>query len=263
MAYSILKTAQARSQVVGQCKLIWVDATTLKLIPFNGNLIKIGGQLYQIPDAGITLTNAGFAASTMYYIYVWNNNGTLQLTGNQAGHVTSQVAGNNGTEVMSGAGNDGYTLVGMVNTGTDIKFYDTTYLRWVRSWFNESGVSAHQYSSQVISTTSLSPIELEAGIRVYVLLWAGEQWYHHVSASMQTNAVGAVNYLQGGAPPSGPYGLTAYAHTDNISYAKSAGTSYSDKVSTDRAVMFSLYGYVGNATGTWTYKSQSIVTVRR
>lgn len=263
MAFSVLKTAQARSQVVGQCKLIYVDATTLKLIPFNGNLIKIGGQVYQIPAAGITITNSGFAASTLYYIYLYNNSGTLTLTGNQGGHATSQVSGNVGTEVMTGAGNDGYTLVGMVNTGSDFKFYDQANLRWVRSWFNDYGVTGAAQTSANVSTSNTTTTELDVGARVYVLMWKGEHYAENVCATMWNNSVNYLGsltcYINGAAA-----GIPTYLQGITSSPWEAGPCNTGGAAASDSVNIFSIAGYSqSGSTTTFGAKQVAVSTQRR
>src|SRR5438874_1855744 len=69
-------------------RLVYVSTTALSYLPFNGDLIKISGVLYQIPSGGIVgLANTGvyidgvaaqnLAASTLYYVYAFNNRGVV------------------------------------------------------------------------------------------------------------------------------------------------------------------------------------------
>jgi len=250
---------------IGQCKLTMVSSTSLKLIPFNGNLIKINGQLYQIPAAGITLTNSGFAANTLYYIYIKIVGSTLTLQQSLTGHITSSSAGSVGVEVMNTAGGEVYTLVGMVFTGASSQFFDQPDTRWVRSWFNETGVILARYSSTTVATTSGTPIELDSAVRCFALLWANEQFHQTISCSCFNNTLGSLTYLIAGWGNSFGtyYGLQQYMHQDTVSYARSMSNSWTLQNATDQAVIISMWGQVGSGTGSYAYKSNSIMTVRR
>lgn len=116
----------------------------ISFIPYNGNFIKVNGQVYQIPSQGIVANslscfvngvgssnfgnssvsigganttywdNVGTQhnANNLFYVYAFNNNGTPALDFCSTGHATSTTAGNVGTEIK--AGDDTRTLVGMV-----------------------------------------------------------------------------------------------------------------------------------------------------
>ncbi|MEY9435914.1 hypothetical protein [Bradyrhizobium elkanii] len=248
---------------VGQCKLIYSGTTTLKLVPCDGNRIKINGQLYQVPSAGVTITNAGLGASTLYYVYAMVTGGAVALTISTTGHIKSATAGSVGVEVMNVAGGEQYTLVGMIWTGVDKLFYDSPYMRWVRSWFNDFGVTAYQSATGQVNTTSSVPVELDTAMRVYILLWANEQYHQTVNCSMTNNTLGAMCYLMTGNTTWSYTGIQTYSHTDNVSYSKPATVSYANAFTVDNPAIFLVYGQVGSGTGTFGYKSQSIVTVRR
>jgi hypothetical protein len=122
-----------------------VNATTLKFAAFKGDRIKINGTIYAIPFAGIAgLANSSIfingvagqnlAASTLYYVYCFNNAGVLTAEFSTTGHVTSQSAGNIGIEIKSG--DDTRSLIGMIYTDSGKNFVDSPTNRQVRSWFN-------------------------------------------------------------------------------------------------------------------------------
>src|SRR6185312_2513629 len=118
----------AEAVPVGQCTFQYVSATSVKLLPKNGNSLKIGGALYGIPAAGISAGNAGvlvngssgsLAASTRYLVSAYNNGGTMALAfwaASTYSHMADTTAGNIGTEVisLSGVPTTAHTLIGMV-----------------------------------------------------------------------------------------------------------------------------------------------------
>lgn len=135
----------------GQCRLSVVDTTHLKLGPYNGQFIQISGIIYAIPAAGITALSTScfvngvaanpLVASTLYYVYLFNNSGTLTLdfrTGANSGHMTDTTAGNVGVEVRNNGGSpdSSRTFVGMIRTDSSAHFQDSITQRFLANWFN-------------------------------------------------------------------------------------------------------------------------------
>jgi hypothetical protein len=132
-------------------KLTYVSASQLKFAPYNGDQIKINGIYYPIPAAGIAgLGNASvfvngvagqnLVQNTLYYVYCFNNGGTLTADFSTTGHATSTQAGNVGTEIKNG--DNTRSLIGLIwaSTGAPGTFVDASATRWVRSWFNSPTV---------------------------------------------------------------------------------------------------------------------------
>jgi hypothetical protein len=131
-------------------RLSYVSATALQFVPFNGSHIVVNGVFYAIPAAGIAgLATTGvyvdgtasqnLAASTLYWVYCFNNAGVLTADFCTTGHSTSATAGNVGTEIKSG--DDTRTLIGLVRTSTvPVNFADAVANRLVRSWVNRQRV---------------------------------------------------------------------------------------------------------------------------
>lgn len=157
----------------GQCRLSASSSTQLILQPYNGRGVVINGVGYQIPQAGITLANTGLTASTLYYIYLYNNVGTLTLEASTTGHSTDTSAVNYGVEIKTG--DPTRTLIGMsyTGTGTPGTFVDSPVQRYIANWFNRRSLSLA--GAQVAaSTTSLSMVALGSGGNVSMVTWADE-----------------------------------------------------------------------------------------
>src|SRR5579871_3715995 len=112
----------------------YTNVSTCTFGAFRGQLIMINGLLQKIPAAGISFSNAGLSASTLYYAYVFMNNGVMTGEFSTTAHATSATAGNVGTEIKSG--DDTRTLVGMIYTSGSSQFVNTLSQRLVASWFN-------------------------------------------------------------------------------------------------------------------------------
>jgi hypothetical protein len=163
----------ANLTATGQCRLVRQDATHLVLLPRNGNMIKINGQHYPIPAAGVVLANGTFTPNSLQYIYASVSGGNVALSNSATAHSASATAGNVGTEIMTG--NDAFTLVGMVRTDGSSQFVDTLAQRFVRSWFNDNGVQGQNASNANASLGGSAPyVEVTAAMRVEFLSWANE-----------------------------------------------------------------------------------------
>lgn len=125
----------------GACRLVFTNASTLTLKPYNGDLITVAGEPWSVPASGLTISNSGLTAGTIYYIYAHVVLGVLALAASTTGHSTDTSSGNVGVEIMTG--NSLYSLVGMVQTWPNAlaphaggDFVDDTSNRLVASWFN-------------------------------------------------------------------------------------------------------------------------------
>lgn len=156
--------SQPAMQVPNCGRLLFVSATALSYLPFNGGVIKINGILYPLPTgangiAGLNNTNVyreglagqNLAASTQYFVYVFNNGGVLTADYSILAPVVSTTTGNVGTMVKGGTTppDDTRSLIGMVYMGGSALFVDTNASRFVRSWFNRLPVRAMSSSSNV------------------------------------------------------------------------------------------------------------------
>jgi hypothetical protein len=82
-----------------------------------------------VPSAGVTISNAGLAASTVYYVYARMSGGAMALELSTTGHTPT-----NGVETKTG--DTTRTLVGMVRTNASSQFVDDATNICVLSFFN-------------------------------------------------------------------------------------------------------------------------------
>jgi len=166
----------------GGGQLTYVSTTALKFAPFNGSTIIINGAAYSIPSAGIAglgntsvLINGvsgNLAANTLYYVYCFNNAGTLTADYSTTGHSTSATAGNVGTEIKTG--DDTRSLIGMIRTVAGGAFSNAAATPFVLSWFNRRRVTSRITDTTVRTTASATFVELSSAFRAQFLMWAGE-----------------------------------------------------------------------------------------
>lgn len=177
----------------GQCRFVWTSATACTLAPHDGNCLRINGVTYPIPAAGVTLSNAGLAANTLYYVYASWNGSAIVLTASGTGHVTDTIAGNVGVEVMNG--NSGQTLVGMVRTNASAQFVWTTASKWVISWFNRYRRVSAGANFSGLTTTSTTAVELGGGsYRCDGLFWADTPVTMHYPIEFECSLAAGIAY---------------------------------------------------------------------
>lgn len=153
----------------GECRLVYTSATTITLKPLNGCALLINGVQQEIPAGGITGSNAGLSANTVYMVYAHIVSGAIALQFSLTPHATDTSALNNGVEIMQG--NAQYTLVGMVRTNASSQFqHDGLQYNGVASWFNRRRTVA-SYSNPSNVTFSQITTGLVPGYQIGFLLW--------------------------------------------------------------------------------------------
>lgn len=152
----------------GQCRLV-KDGADLRLLPHNGHRLVIAGESVAIPAAGVALSAAGLTPGTLYYIYAYDNAGTITLEASATGHST-----HDGTGVEIKTGDPSRTLVGMARAVAGPAWADADGQRLVVSWFNRRRRPVRAGFSAQRSTSSTTPVELHAEIRIEFLCWADE-----------------------------------------------------------------------------------------
>jgi hypothetical protein len=111
--------------------------------------------------------------------------------------------------------------------------------------------------------TNPANVEIEAAMRVAVLVWARELSVQNGFADTSNSGVGNTNYLIGGTLTLGAQGLHSYRTVDTANYAAPLGFNVLVETGGDVLHTFTLYGVVGGGTATYTYKHQSVTTTRR
>ncbi|WP_172168409.1 hypothetical protein, partial [Paraburkholderia elongata] len=159
------------------------NGTTLTLSPYNGNNISINGVPRQVPLAGVTGSNAGLTASTLYYVYASWTGAAIQLNFSTTGHSTAS----NGVEIKTGDGTQ--TLVGMIRTFTDGTFINTSQYSYLLNWFNRKTIAANINGTSVNFSNTGALAEISATYRVNFLTWADEAVYSQSDGGYTNNGI--------------------------------------------------------------------------
>lgn len=154
----------------GQCRLVFVSATSIRLDPHNGRNLAIAGLLQQLPAAGVSISNAGLSANTVYYVYARMNAGAMALELSTTGHSVDAATG-----VHIKTGDATRTLVGMIATNGSSQFQDGTDLAGVLSYFNRRRKTVNRWFTAARTLSATTATEFDAEIRVKFISWADEQ----------------------------------------------------------------------------------------
>jgi hypothetical protein len=163
-----------------QCgRLGYVSTTSIRLDPVDGNTIWVytaaaGWTLRNIPSAGITAANtsvylegsspSNLDGSTTYYVYLFDNAGTLAMDFSATGPAVDATSG-----LKIKTGDATRLLIGMVRTdGSNL--FQTPGL--VLSWYKRRPIAiAGTALSGPPTTGSASAVELQVGARLLFLAW--------------------------------------------------------------------------------------------
>lgn len=229
----------------GQCRLS-LSGGNLVLLPHNGNKITINGVVETIPDAGVSLAATGATPATNYYIYVYMAAGVPTLERSTTGYATQA-----GTGVKIKTGDATRTLVGFARAVTGPAWVDSATQRGVRSYFNDPGIAGMSYFSTGRSTTSVTNVQLNSEIQVYVLTWADDTISVSANGSTNNSSSGNVcnsTLVMDGAAVTGSV-TSRHEGTGSPNAAFAVAANFSSVA--EGWHYFELYGQVGAATGTW------------
>ncbi|MFY2854970.1 hypothetical protein ACOTJG_13440 [Achromobacter xylosoxidans] len=216
----------------GQCRLTVANSTSLRLSPYNGSGLIINGVQTQVPAAGVTVTNAGLTANTLYFVYAYlNGSSAMALELSSVGHSTAT----SGIEVK--AGDLSRSLVGMIYTNASSQFVDSVTQRHCLNWFNRRSLNCYIFSGSSFNFTTSVGAEISTTLRASFLSWPDEATaasitgYASVStgniANIQVSVDGS-NSLVGGSfsifPPSGG-GQGGYSSVANLTLSEGLHTS--------------------------------------
>jgi len=239
----------------GECQLI-KSGDNLVLLPYNGNRIGINGVLYTIPSSGISLSPSAFTIGQVYYIYIYNNSGTLTLEGSQTNHATDMTTG---YEIKSGDATRSLVgMAGVIDSGGSIKAWvDSSSKRFVLSWFNQRTKVA--WGDQGGSTSSSSYVEINSSNRAEFLVWANTAAKWLAAGYMYNNTTAADVDVSLGLNSASVASRTSQGRwkTSSANYPETfAVNGYSDSLSELTFYYVTLIGDTN--TGTASYAGTSV-----
>ncbi|MGY2185509.1 hypothetical protein [Pseudomonas sp. SDO5591_S426] len=231
----------------GQCRLKFVSATSLRLDPFGGRNIIIGGVPRQIPTAGITLSNSGLSANTNYFVYAYWTGSAIALEASTTGH--SQDA-TTGIEIKTGDATR--TFVGLLYANAVSQFADSPLTRHVASYFNRRSVVAAVFDSTARSFSNTgTSAEVSTALRVSFVTFGDEAVKLHATGQYSVGAgqsVTASAYVD-----AAPYGNTSGTFTQTSAagstFASTAGLTPAGANLSEGQHLATMYGSVTGSTG--------------
>jgi hypothetical protein len=155
----------------GQCRLDYVDTTTIKLNPHNGNKLIIGDRVCTVPSGGVQYVFSGLSNNTTYFVFAVDGNGDGIVDGLFLHDTGTSVVTDATTGVAVSSTSRTRTLVGMVRVGASAAWADTLTKRFVRSYFNRQKVELRGVFSAFRTTTSTTLVEVDQEIRVEFIVF--------------------------------------------------------------------------------------------
>jgi hypothetical protein len=241
----------------GQCKIKITSATALSVVPYGGDNVIVNGVPLQIPSAGLSITNSGLVAGTIYYLYLSGTTAAPVLAFSTTGHSTAP----NGVETMTGDVTK--TLVGAVVPNTSAQFQNSGAYFGVGNWFNRMSLTANYSFPANVNFSNVGIAEITSAARVSIWTWAGETGQASiVGAYQQVSALNGINvvcYINGSAAgnTTNCSPTTANAPIPFCTLTQAGASPVGDGMATSMA-----YGNVGASTGTILLSSQNLISAR-
>lgn len=222
------------------------SATVLVLSPIEGGFLWINGSNIAIPP-GVTLSNAGLAPSTFYYVYAFvGGGGAIAMEASTTGYTLAA----NG--IPQKTGDVTRTLVGAAFTNSATQFADGNGYLGVISWFNRQKKSSTTQFSTAKSTTSVSPVEIDPSIRCVFITW-GEPIEYSIGGQtiVQANTYVSSYVSFDGLTPE-PGGNTCSDNTAGLQRFSCQTSGTKTGVSAGASHYVTLFGLNSNGvTATW------------
>lgn len=247
----------------GQVRFNYVSATSVILLPYNGNRLTIAGVSQAVPSAGVAGSNSGLSASTFYYVYAYMSAGVMTLEFSATGHSTDASTG---VEIKTA--DSTRTLVGAVYTTGSSQFALTDKSLFTISWFNRKLIGGSSQFTANPATASTSYIELGTTIRGNFIAWRDDLVQFGVTGYMTASPVtGAGSAFTQFVLDGGTVGQTMVAYCYSPSGAPGVllsgyGIQYAKILSAENAVHYlTLFGKSDSGGVTWTWNA-GVITLQ-
>lgn len=176
-------TAVPIGGLVGSSKLTRANATNLVLS--NGVIpLRVNGIWHnRIIPSGVFVDTTGLSATTLYYVYAFDNAGVTALELSVTGYTVDTVSG-----VLIKIGNASRTLVGMARTSGGTQFVSSSIQRFVLSHFGRQGIRGGNGYTTDRTTTSATYVEVNTEVRIEFLTWGDETVQATLTGTASANA---------------------------------------------------------------------------
>jgi hypothetical protein len=232
--------------VTGQCQFQYVDATHCRLMPLNGGLLLINGNLETVPYnagnglvIGNTIGVTTLSVSTLYYCYAY-----MSAPGVMALEWSTTAYGLDTRGCPIKAGDPTRTCVGMayyLNQSTG-QFADNLTYRLVATYFNRVRRPLYYYNGNAIGTGSTTPVAIGF---LYCLSWGDASVHCRVFGYSTQNTAGNTNYTWAGI--NGNVGSSGAITLGTVGYA---GTSFAEQIAVPPTGLVNMSAYIAvNAGG--------------
>jgi hypothetical protein len=172
------------SNPVGVISGGYLTATSTTVLTFaqsNGTQVPISGTFQTIPGGGVTISNSGLAASTLYYVYVTISAGSMILVLSTTGHTVGAF----GYPVSTA--NAAYTLIGMIYTSGSSQFVPISATQVLcLNYYNRT---PYEEYVAVTGTATTVATELNTGDRMYLLAWPNVPIFILMTGEQSSNTV--------------------------------------------------------------------------
>jgi hypothetical protein len=158
----------ARGYADGQC-ILTLSGGSLLLSPCDGNQLRAPDYPMFIQAAGASLAVSGLSTSTLYYIYAYAVVGGVAIEASATAYTTDSFTG-----LRIKTGDRTRRLVGMAYITSGGAFADSLTQRFVRSYFNDPGVTLNNAFIANRSKSNGTFVEIDSEIRIEWINWTGE-----------------------------------------------------------------------------------------
>ncbi len=215
----------------------------LTLTPVGGNQVYIDGTRYSYTSMP-TLGTGGLSASTLYYIYLYDNAGTATLEAS----ATVPTTGTNGYTQKTGDATR--CLVGMAYTTAGTAWADSATQRFVASWRNRIPRQGQAVVASNRTTSSGTPTEMSSADRVEFVCWSDQLCIGFGSGYMAHSDTGGAYFFVTPYFDGTTAGGGALLQPSTSNYGSPAAIAVGAALSTGYHY-FTVFGNVSAGTGTW------------
>jgi len=228
--------------VFTNCRLVYVNSTTMQLQRFGGKFLTINDTPCLIPAAGVNLTAvAGHTGISPMYIYARMTGSVMSIEGQSAAPVLDPRNG-----MMVHGADPTISLVGMAYVTSGPTLVQDAANQAVSSYWNRREMSVSYYQSNATSSTSIVPLHNPVRFLVWPDSALTVSWCGYTNNANAGVANLTYLYVDGAIVGSAQ---VSYIAVVNAQAALSPVAVIPNPAPGSRTAQ--LAGYVSSGTGTW------------